>query len=94
MKMCKHHKNIEFHETGLHVLESHPYIGASPDMLVECECHGPGIVEIKCPYSICEQTPNPDNYKHVDGDGKLKPTSPYYYQIQGQMGVLYGFLMD
>ena len=40
-------------------------------MLVECEYHGTGIIEIKCPYSMFEQTLNSDNYKHFDEDGKL-----------------------
>ena len=88
MKSSKEHINLKIGETGLHVLPTHPYIGASPDLLVECSCHGKGIVEIKCPFSICETVPVPDNYVHVDSYLHLKTTSPYYFQVQGQMGVL------
>ena len=28
------------------------YIDASPDGIVICKCHGKGLIEIKCPYSI------------------------------------------
>lgn len=28
-----------------------PYLGASPDALVECECCGSGVLDIKCPWS-------------------------------------------
>ena len=106
MRSSKQHKGFECEDTGLHVIASHPYIGASPDMIISCECHGPGVVEIKCPYSICEQTPTPQNYTHMDDKGKLCRSSPYFAQVQGQMAVLsvkycdffvytkHGFLMD
>jgi len=28
-----------------------PFIGACPDGIVECNCCGKGVLEIKCPYS-------------------------------------------
>ena len=28
-----------------------PYLGASPDGIGFCQCHGQGIREIKCPYT-------------------------------------------
>jgi len=33
----------------LSTLSGH-FIGASPDSIVECLCHGKGTFEIKCPY--------------------------------------------
>ncbi|XP_062617247.1 uncharacterized protein LOC134278956 [Saccostrea cucullata] len=39
-------------ETGLHVYADFPYLAASPDGLVNCKCCPPGLVEIKCPYSL------------------------------------------
>ena len=30
---------------------SYPFLGASPDGLVLCECCGTGALELKCPYS-------------------------------------------
>ena len=47
----KKHQNFKVEETAFYVHVEHPYIGASPDGLVECDCHGPGILETKCPWS-------------------------------------------
>ena len=44
-------KSFEVRPTGLHLHSDYPYLGASPDGLVYCLCCGPGLVEIKCPYS-------------------------------------------
>ena len=32
-----------------------PYIGASPDAVASCKCHGFCVVEIKCPFSITDK---------------------------------------
>jgi len=45
-----HHDGFALKDTGLHVLKDKPYLGAPPDGLVECNCHGKGVLEIKCPY--------------------------------------------
>ena len=68
----------------------YPHLGATPDGLIECECCGLGIIEIKCPYKYRE-------YKLSDikdssfclqpNDGKLKLSHnhAYYLQIQAQL---------
>ena len=28
----------------------HPFLGASPDALIECNCCGQGVVEVKCSF--------------------------------------------
>lgn len=28
------------------------YLGATPDLLVECSCCGSGVVEVKCPWKV------------------------------------------
>ena len=106
VKSSKKHVDFQCKESGLNVMNEYPYIGASPDMVIDCKCHGKGLVEIKCPYSICEQAPSTSNYNHINSDGHLKKTSPYYTQVQGQMGVIgvkycdffvytrHGFLID
>ncbi|XP_066934311.1 uncharacterized protein [Clytia hemisphaerica] len=89
-KNAKTHKNLKVKESGLVILESHPWIGASPDLLVECDCHGLGLVEIKCPGSIRNQAPTSSNYKHlksINGKDILNISSEYYCQIQGQMAL-------
>ncbi len=87
MKGLKH-KKFTSSETGLIIHKSEPYIGASPDLMVSCACHGEGVCEIKCPLLYDKITP--ENYTHVqesEGKLKLKVSSPYYYQIQHQLGV-------
>ena len=34
------------------ISNEYPFIGASPDSVVECNCCGKGTVEIKCPYCV------------------------------------------
>ena len=41
----KEHKNTSNVEWGLFVCEDKPFLGASPDLLVECFCCGQGVVE-------------------------------------------------
>ena len=49
-----YHENVKVTETGLHVNTNFPYLGASPDGLVLCSCHGKGLLEIKCPFKYRE----------------------------------------
>jgi len=34
------HTNFEYRDSGLVIHRNHPYIGASPDRIVECSCYG------------------------------------------------------
>ena len=45
------HHSFELHKVGLCVSRNWPFLGASPDGLVQCTCCGHGTLEIKCPYS-------------------------------------------
>ena len=45
------HQILVIQNTGLHVNAEFPYLGASPDGLSQCDCHGKGILEIKCPHN-------------------------------------------
>ena len=92
------HTNMTFvDEPGMTISTNNIFVSVSPDLEIDCKCHGPGVVEIKCPASIpigC--SPCSNNYKHLeqyDNGNRLKKTSEYYFQIQGQMAVtkrLYG----
>ena len=71
-----------------------PYIGASPDALVSCNCCGNSCLESKCPFDsrekfVFEILDCIDGY--LEGDvkngTKLKTTHMYYYQIQCQLNV-------
>ena len=41
------HENLKVSDCGLFISIEYPFIGASPDSLVECSCCGQGICEIK-----------------------------------------------
>ena len=66
MTSGRKHKNIKVSKIGLVILEEAPYIAASPDFEVTCDCCGRGVGEIKCPYSICENIPSADNLPYLD----------------------------
>ena len=82
------HKNMTYNDPGMTVFEEYPYLSAAPDMEINCNCHGAGLVEIKYPETLIGKIPSIENYsKHIEKDGdrlKLKSSSPYYGQIQGQ----------
>ncbi|XP_072037064.1 uncharacterized protein [Amphiura filiformis] len=82
--------------------EEKPFIGASPDAIVNCECHGMGVVEVKCPYKHKESdfvqvsTDSTQCLKIVDGQHIIKKGHPCYTQIQTQIyvcNVKYGDLV-
>ena len=85
------HKNVTLHECRVYVCCSHPYIGASPDAIIECACCGLACVEIKCPMSVAHTTPAAGNPRYLitDCDGKLRlsKSHKYWTQVQGQLGV-------
>ena len=61
---------------GLHINPRYPHLGASPDAVVQCECHGDGIVEVKCPYckrgnTIDEAADDPRFCLEKSGDSSL-----------------------
>lgn len=86
------HKHFVVKEGGLFIDLDNPIIGASPDALVSCSCHEPGILEVKCPWSGREQTinefaENENSFlnKKESGEIQLSRTHPYFYQVQCQM---------
>ena len=84
------HRETSSRECGLFIHESKQYLGASPDLLVECACCGKGVLEIKCPYSIVNEIPKPENVSYLvskDGQVTLKQNHQYYAQVQGQMAI-------
>ena len=44
------HDNFQVLDSGLVINPQWPFIGASPDGLIDCSCCGRGVLEIKCPY--------------------------------------------
>ena len=45
------HKSFTISVSGLVLDPMYPFMGVSPDGLVNCSCCGSGVVEIKCPYT-------------------------------------------
>ena len=57
MKMSSSHNEFTCSPAGLVITPQYPYLGASPDGFTQCECCGDGIIEIKCPFSVWDGTP-------------------------------------
>ena len=78
-------------ESGLILDPELPYLGASPDGLVECDCCGKGCLEIKCLKTYENGLPDPGTVSDIpsnfpiDDEYQLKKTHPYYTQVQGHM---------
>lgn len=77
-------------QSGLFVHMDYPYLGASPDGLVEDD----GVVEVKCLPSIGNMTfeeaiaaKKNICLAFVDEKLSLKKTHDYFYQIQGQLAI-------
>ena len=86
----KGHKIINTRECGTVVSKEYPYLSASPDLIIECQCCGVTLAEIKCPYSIRDEKPSSGNLKQLqetDNGISLKTNHAHYHQIQGQLGV-------
>lgn len=82
-----HHDGFIAKDTGLHVLKDKPFLGASPDGLIECACHGKGVLEIKCPYKYKNGLDgwSPDESFPVSPDGVMRRKHAYFFQVQHQM---------
>lgn len=89
----KCHNGLKVSESGLIVREDYPYLGASPDGIVECKCCGKGLLEIKCPYTLRNETVRDickDKSYHLylkDDQVCCKTTSSWYTQVHMQMFV-------
>ena len=84
------HASLKYRSAGFHVNVEYPHLGATPDGLIECECCGLGIIEIKCPYKYREyklSDVKDSSFCLQPNDGKLKLSHnhAYYLQIQGQL---------
>ena len=87
----KSHDTFFVIKCGLILHPSFPFFGATPDGIVNCSCHGPGVLEIKCPFrckdsSFKEAATQGSFCLEEDGDSlHLKEDHAYYYQVQLQM---------
>ncbi|XP_038563448.1 uncharacterized protein LOC119894834 [Micropterus salmoides] len=84
----------QVHASGFIIHPDLPWIGASPDGMVTCTCHGDGVLEIKCPFnsrdcSLAESCKHPSFCLGLREDGtmSLKTDHKFMYQVQVQMHV-------
>lgn len=90
--MEEHHTNLNVRRAGLVINPKYPWLGASPDGMVTCDCHGMGVLEVKAPSSL-ENSSLLDKMKQdgtfclheVEGKVSLKKDHQYFYQVQTQI---------
>lgn len=97
------HDNLTFRPSGVHVPPEFPFMGASPDGIVSCNCHGTGCIEIKCPYiyrnsSLDEAFSDKSFCLQRDVGDKstlsLKPGHKYFVQVQAQLFLSHSLYCD
>ena len=90
------HQGALLSVAGFYRSEKHPFIGASPDSIFTCKCHGKFVVEAKCPHMCKTMQKAPDEVateersfclENVNGICSLRKDHSYYYQLQMQMEV-------
>ena len=89
------HIGVSFRKTGLYIHPTFGYLRASPDGLVECQCHGNRLIEIKCPFAHRDKDirevfeKNDIDYLDKDLEQPLKrgQTRGYFEQVTGQLAI-------
>jgi len=88
------HENFAVSDVGFVINPKWPHLGASPDGVVSCTCHGRGVIEVKCPYShkgetIMNAVVKDRAFCLIEQDGKLqlRRDHMYYYQVQTQIHI-------
>ena len=54
--MASQHTQFYLSQSRLIIHPLHPFMGATPDGIVNCSCCGTGVVEVKCPFSCAEKS--------------------------------------
>ena len=92
--MKSQHCDFTVTECGLFINTQWPFVGASPDGIINCTCHGKGVLEIKCPFchrEVSLQTAASEDKKFClkksNGNLHLDESHAYFYQVQTQLFV-------
>ena len=94
---AKHHAKLVVTTSSSVISPKFTFLGASPDGVVNCECHGCGLLEIKCSCKYRNQQPTAEialsdsSYflkRGENGNIYLSRLHKYYHQVQGKI-VLY-----
>ena len=93
--------NFDCEKAGLRIHKRYPYLGASPDGLILCDCCPLRVLECKCPYSIKDKDPthldvvtNIDYIQVSDGIPHLRKSHYYYALVQMQRAILNASLCE
>lgn len=81
------HSKFVIRSCGFFVSPLMPFVGASPDGVVHCDCCGRGGLEIKCPHCSKDKAPD-SSIRYLEDTAcglALKKDSEYYYQVQAQI---------
>ena len=88
------HIDTRLEQCGLVVNTEYPFLGASPDGIVYCACHGRSLLEVKCPYRCClkpisevEKDRNFFMKRSLHNNFELDKNHSYYYQVQCQLNI-------
>ncbi|XP_074480445.1 uncharacterized protein LOC141761099 [Sebastes fasciatus] len=90
--MEKFHTNLTVKKAGLVINPQYPWLGASPDGILTCDCHEMGVLEVKAPSSLQNSTLmekcKEDSMfclQEVEGKLSLKRDHQYFCQVQTQI---------
>lgn len=89
-KLSSKHQELTVAESGLVINQTWPFLGASPDRIRSCNCHGKTLVECKSLFSKRNLFPGiaaSENLIKTTKGFQLKEKTSWYYQIQGQMAI-------
>ncbi|CAG2248560.1 unnamed protein product [Mytilus edulis] len=86
------HKDFNVQSTGLHICKENPWLAATPDSLIICDCCGLGCLEIKNPEkykndTIQQMATSDQSYLNYSDNKQisLDKKHQYYTQVQIQM---------
>ena len=85
-KNSQKHKELSLLESGLVINQKWPFLGASPDRVFYCACHGKTLVQCKSLFAKQNMLPGvaaSDKLLKTSKGFKLTEKISWYYQIQG-----------
>ena len=89
-KLSSKHQELAVVETELVINQKWLFLGASPDRIRFCKCHGKTLVECKSPVSKRNLLPGiaaTEKLRKTTKGFQLKEETTWYYQIQGQIAI-------
>ena len=92
-RLLEGHKTARFQECGIYLDKTRPYLAATPDLMMKCDCCGLVSVEIKCPFRLSKKSRLNKNLKIHDldfidrFDGTLKEGHKYFWQVMAQIHI-------